>query len=50
MKQALPEYEVDHIVPLSKGGADTPSNMPLIPKSTDKEKTAAVECRNGDRL
>lgn len=33
-------YEVDHIVPLSKGGRDEPSNMQLIPKSIHKQKTA----------
>jgi 5-methylcytosine-specific restriction endonuclease McrA len=25
--QGRPGYEVDHIVPLSRGGADKPSNM-----------------------
>ena len=31
-------YQVDHIVPLSKGGADKTSNMQLIPKDSPKEK------------
>jgi len=33
-------YEVDHIIPLSKGGQDDPSNMQLIPKEMHKQKTA----------
>lgn len=33
-------YEVDHIIPLSKGGQDVPSNMQLIPKEVHKQKTA----------
>lgn len=33
-------YEVDHIIPLSKGGKDDPSNMQLIPKEMHKQKTA----------
>ena len=32
-------YEVDHIVPLSEGGSDNPSNMQLLPKSVHKLKT-----------
>jgi hypothetical protein len=32
-------YEVDHIVPLSKGGSDKPSNMQLLPKEVHKQKT-----------
>lgn len=37
----VPEgYEVDHIIPLSKGGQDTPSNMQLLPKELHKQKTA----------
>ena len=31
-------YQVDHIVPLSKGGADKKENMQLIPKNSEKEK------------
>lgn len=34
-----PGYEVDHIVPLSKGGADEPYNMQLLPKEVHKQKT-----------
>jgi len=34
-------YEVDHIVPLSKGGADKPYNMQLLPKEVHKQKTAS---------
>jgi len=33
-------YEVDHIVPLSDGGKDDPSNMQLLTKSEHKQKTA----------
>jgi len=33
-------YEVDHIVPLSKGGADKSWNMQLLPKELHKQKTA----------
>ena len=33
-------YEVDHIIPLSKGGADKPYNMQLLSKEAHKQKTA----------
>ena len=33
-------YEIDHIIPLSKGGRDEPSNMQLIPMSVHKRKTS----------
>lgn len=33
-------YEVDHIVPLSRGGADAAYNMQLLPKSAHRAKTA----------
>ncbi len=32
-------YEVDHIVPLSRGGADATYNMQLLPTSVHKAKT-----------
>lgn len=32
-------YEVDHIIPLYKGGVDEPSNMQLLPKDIHKQKT-----------
>jgi 5-methylcytosine-specific restriction endonuclease McrA len=38
-------YEVDHIVPLSKGGRDEPSNMQLIPQNIHKQKTASERKR-----
>jgi 5-methylcytosine-specific restriction endonuclease McrA len=31
--------EVDHIIPLSKGGVDEPYNMQLLPKEMHKQKT-----------
>jgi len=33
-------YDVDHVQPLSKSGADSASNMQLIPKEVHKVKTA----------
>ena len=33
-----PGMQVDHIVPLAKGGADTTANMQLIPKDSAKER------------
>lgn len=33
-------YEVDHIIPLSKGGQDVPTNMQLLPKEVHKQKTS----------
>lgn len=36
----VPEgYEVDHIIPLSQGGTDAPSNMQLLTKGEHKAKT-----------
>lgn len=34
-------YEVDHIVPLSQGGTDSPSNMQLLTKEQHRQKTKA---------
>ena len=34
-------YQVDHIIPLSQGGTDTPSNMQLISIEQHKQKTAS---------
>jgi len=39
-------YQVDHIIPLSQGGKDTPDNMQLIPTYQHKNKTAS-ERKNG---
>jgi hypothetical protein len=39
-------YQVDHIVPLSEGGADVPSNMQLIPIEQHKSKTARERAYN----
>ncbi len=33
-------YEVDHVVPLHKGGADKSYNMQLLPKELHQRKTA----------
>lgn len=33
-------YEIDHIIPLSQGGTDDPSNMQLLTIEQHKEKTA----------
>jgi hypothetical protein len=38
-------YEVDHIVPLSRGGADATYNMQLLPKSVHQAKTARERAR-----
>ena len=35
-----PGYQVDHMIPLSKGGQDTPANMQLLPTSVHQQKTA----------
>jgi 5-methylcytosine-specific restriction endonuclease McrA len=39
--------QVDHVVPLSEGGADKPSNMELLSKSAHAAKTAAEAKRYG---
>lgn len=33
-------YEIDHIIPLSKGGTDCPSNMQLLTLVEHRKKTA----------
>jgi len=33
-------YEIDHIIPLSQGGSDDPSNMQLLTVSQHQQKTA----------
>ncbi len=33
-------YHVDHIIPLSQGGLDAPSNMQLMPMVEHKQKTS----------
>jgi hypothetical protein len=32
-------YEINHITPLHKGGADSPYNMQLLPKELHQQKT-----------
>lgn len=39
-------YEVDHIIPLSEGGADKSYNMQLIPTEQHKTKTAREKAEN----
>jgi 5-methylcytosine-specific restriction endonuclease McrA len=39
-------YQIDHIVPLSEGGSDTPSNMQLIPVEQHKRKTASERTKS----
>lgn len=39
-------YEVDHIVPLHKGGADATWNMQLLPKDLHRQKTARERSSN----
>lgn len=39
-------YQIDHIVPLSEGGADVPSNMQLITVEEHNKKTALERVRN----
>jgi len=38
-------YEVDHIVPLSRGGADEPYNMQLLSEPEHHQKTAREQSR-----
>ena len=38
-------YEVDHVVPLSRGGADEPSNMQLLTEYEHHQKTAREQSR-----
>lgn len=39
-------YQIDHIIPLSEGGADVPSNMQLISIELHKKKTAHERAEN----
>ncbi len=39
-------YEIDHIIPLSKGGTDDPSNMQLLTVEQHKRKTARERANN----
>jgi hypothetical protein len=39
-------YQIDHIVPLSEGGLDVPSNMQLLPIYQHKSKTAHERAEN----
>ena len=33
------QCQVNHIIPLSKGGPDTPANMQWLPRDVHREKT-----------
>jgi 5-methylcytosine-specific restriction endonuclease McrA len=39
LKKVPPGYEIDHRIPLSAGGSDSPSNMQLLTKSQHHLKT-----------
>jgi 5-methylcytosine-specific restriction endonuclease McrA len=41
-------YEVDHIIPLSEGGTDDPSNMQLLTKEQHSFKTANERSANSN--
>jgi len=41
LKKVPQGYQIDHLVPLSKGGADSPENMQLLPTAVHKQKTAS---------
>lgn len=45
-----PGQEVDHVIPLSKGGADEPYNMELLPKEAHKQKTKMEKSGNNGYL
>ena len=38
LSRTPPGYQVDHVIPLSKGDADKAWNMQLVPKDSPKEK------------
>lgn len=41
-------YQIDHIIPLSEGGTDEPSNMQLLTIDQHKEKTARERSNRGN--
>ena len=41
-------YEIDHIIPLSEGGTDDPSNMQLLTIEEHKRKTASERSNNSN--
>jgi len=45
LRDVPPGYEVDHIVPLSKGGSDQSWNMQLLPKYMHKLKSSSEKRR-----
>jgi hypothetical protein len=46
LKKTPKGYEVDHIIPLSQGGTDSPANMQLLTKKRHLKKTKAERKRN----
>jgi len=45
------DYEVDHIVPVSKGGSDSPYNLQVISREENIKKSDKLNCRvNGLRI
>lgn len=42
-------YEIDHIIPLSEGGTDDPSNMQLLTIEEHKKKTANERSRKSNK-
>ena len=45
LKEVPEGYEVDHIIPLSQGGSDDPSNMQLLTVEQHAQKTARERAR-----
>lgn len=43
-------YEIDHIIPLSQGGSDAPSNMQLLTIEQHRAKTARERARTASNI
>lgn len=48
LKKVPEGYEIDHIIPLTEGGTDDPSNMQLLTIEEHKEKTARERSRKSN--